>query len=217
MARFDVRRCCMVKVARHSGIDRLNVWFSNNPGAYVFNVGAHTGAFTRFVMRNDAAACVAFEPQPDLANGLEALNYPGVTVSRYALMDKPGVGTLHIPLDKKVSGLACLGTPERFRKWTTITVDTTTIDLFFNALGWDRLDFIKIDVEGAELFVLQGGKAVIEKYKPAVFAEYTDMNTAQFGYKRDAIDELLVSYGYETEEVAPWDLWALPISKGGNK
>jgi len=196
-------------MVRASGVTRLVEWFDKNQGAYVLDVGAHKGAFTRLAMRNGAAACVAFEPQPELAASLEALAMPNVVVSSYALMDKPGDSKIHVPISKKDAGLACLGKPKRYKHWNDVSVRVSTIDLFLAGHGWNRPDIIKIDVEGAELFVLKGGEKTIRENGPALFVEYANMNTEQFGYKREEIWEYLEALGYECEEVAPWDLWAI--------
>ncbi|MGX1186648.1 FkbM family methyltransferase [Pseudomonas sp. F-14 TE3623] len=53
----------------------------------------------------------------------------------------------------------------------TVNVEVKTIDETFATLGLDRLDFMKIDVEGFELEVLEGALQTLSKYKPRVVLE----------------------------------------------
>jgi len=67
-----------------------------------------------------------------------------------------------------------------------INVDLKTID----SLALDRVDFIKIDVEGMEESVVEGSEETIGKLKPILFVEVLKSNT-------DAIHKKLSSLGYE--------------------
>ncbi len=57
-------------------------------------------------------------------------------------------------------------------------------------------DFIKIDVEGAELFVLQGGLKTIRNSKPIIFAEMLRKHAATFNYHPNDIIDLLAEENY---------------------
>ena len=57
-----------------------------------------------------------------------------------------------------------------------ITVQSTTLDHFCASHGIDRLDFLKIDVEGAELSVLKGSADMLRRRKiMAVYFEFNDL------------------------------------------
>ena len=59
------------------------------------------------------------------------------------------------------------------------------------------VDFIKCDVEGAELFVYQGGIEAIKAYKPIIFSEMLRKWTAKFNYSPNSIIDLLSNCGYK--------------------
>ncbi len=61
----------------------------------------------------------------------------------------------------------------------------------------DRVDFIKCDVEGAELFVYQGGLKTIEKHKPIIYSEMLRKWAAKFNYHPNDIINLLHEIGYD--------------------
>lgn len=59
-----------------------------------------------------------------------------------------------------------------------------------------RVDFIKCDVEGAELLVFQGAINSIEKYKPIIFTEILRKWSKKFNYQPQDIIDLLLKIGY---------------------
>ena len=58
------------------------------------------------------------------------------------------------------------------------------------------IDFIKCDVEGNELFVLQGSSSVLEKHKPILLVELLRKWCAPFGYHPNEVLELMFDLGY---------------------
>jgi len=81
----------------------------------------------------------------------------------------------------------------------TVNVDLKTID----SLELERVDFIKIDVEGMEEAVLDGAKATIEELNPIIFVEILKSNP-------DAIHKKLSSLGYE---IFPMGMNSLAVHK----
>ena len=61
----------------------------------------------------------------------------------------------------------------------------------------ERLDFIKIDVEGAELFALKGMYFHIEKYKPLLLIEINEDTFNAAGYTSKELVDYLSDFGYE--------------------
>lgn len=62
--------------------------------------------------------------------------------------------------------------------------------------GGHQVDFIKCDVEGAELFVFQGGIQTIQEHKPVIFCEMLRKWAAKFNYHPNDIIQLLGTVGY---------------------
>lgn len=78
------------------------------------------------------------------------------------------------------------------------------IDTIVSEQKLDRLDLIKIDVEGAELSVLNGGLKSFKKFKPRIIIE-TDRE------KIGKIKDLLKPLGYEISEIDGTNLFAKPV------
>jgi hypothetical protein len=89
-----------------------------------------------------------------------------------------------------------------------IRVPIETLDEVIGRLDWDRLDFIKIDVEGMELEVFSGAQRTLAKYRPVVLFE--SMSWARdYRRQKSGIDifreiaNLLAEIGYRTFELTP--------------
>jgi FkbM family methyltransferase len=193
--------------------DLLRFFYERMPaGCRFLDVGANTGSYALLCALRSDATCIAFEPYPAVSEVLQAnlvLNNLGerVTVSPYALLACDEKAILSLP-PAGASGLACLvGTPSRFKPAGVALVETRRLD----GLDLGRVDMIKLDVEGAELYVLRGAVETLRRDHPALLVEYDERNVAAFGYEREAIIEFLRGVGYTHFEFPTpdkRDLWA---------
>jgi FkbM family methyltransferase len=138
---------------------------------------------------------IAFEPIPDLAAQLAA-SLPQVDTRQLAL--GAATGSADFCHFRKLDGWSGLrrspeisdtrGDPEQ------ITVQVSTLDIELAQL---RPDVIKIDVEGAELDVLAGGREVLTRARPLVIFEHVATAAALYGSSSAAVWDLLSELGYE--------------------
>lgn len=139
------------------------------PGQVFFDVGAHAGYFTLLASRctGPTGRVVAFEPLPGNAEVIRrqlAINgCCNAQVEASAVSSQPGSAQIHVTPDVANTHLADIeighadGTVvER------IEVPVTSIDAFIAETGL-RPSSLKVDVEGAELEVLEGGRALFEQ------------------------------------------------------
>lgn len=89
-----------------------------------------------------------------------------------------------------------LGSNDEFSDHLEVVVRTDTLDRFVKSNAISRLDFVKADVEGAELRVLQGGEATIEQFRPTILLEIEERHVARFGYRAQDVADWLVDRGY---------------------
>lgn len=75
-------------------------------------------------------------------------------------------------------------------------IKLTTIDNAMEQYNINRIDLIKIDVEGFEQKVLTGAKRTLNKFKPFLFIEIDDNNLKEHGDSVGSLIENLQSYGY---------------------
>ncbi len=135
------------------------------------DVGANEGMFVREMLKfAPQGEHMAFEPIPELAAKVEA-KYPQVEVHNCALADVSGWSTFQLVTNNPgYSGLRRRSYEFGEPIIREITVRTRTLDELYPP---DRpLRFIKIDVEGAEYLVLQGGKRTLMKYRPYIVFEH---------------------------------------------
>jgi len=129
---------------------------SINSGDVVIDIGAHVGMFTVKAARKvaNSGLVVAIEPEE---------NFRGVT----ELIVSELSGT---------HKLALYPNPENPKDKKTVPIDT--LDNIIQELGLRRIDFIKIDAEGAELDILKGAQNVLQFTKYLAIAAYHTPNEA---------------------------------------
>lgn len=179
----------------------------------MIDVGAAHGSALR-VFAGDGWHVWACEPNPANRAVLErvASQYPLVEVMPYAISDqrKDGVSFYTSSVS---SGLGSL-TPFDASHRPEYTVDIRSLaDLFPEMTS---LDFLKIDTEGYDLFVLKG--VPWSRLRPhLILCEYDNHKSVPLGYRMEDMAELLRNQGYEVwvSESAPIpDYGKLPEWKG---
>ncbi|HEX5853623.1 MAG TPA: FkbM family methyltransferase [Solirubrobacteraceae bacterium] len=160
------------------------------------DVGSNRGQVLREAVRvAPRARHIAFEPIPALAQEI-ARAFPSVDCRRKALGKSAGSAEFcHFTQLDGWSGLR--RNPEisdERGKPELITVEVSTLDAELAGL---TPTVIKIDVEGAELAVLEGGRAVLANAHPLLIFEHVPETAALYGDAPDAVWELLAELDYE--------------------
>lgn len=143
------------------------------PGAHVVDVGANTGNHTIFFAGPmKAASVLPFEPLPAAADALRASvmrnGLENVDLSRLGVGVSDRGGRMRLVF----SGRGGLGAtslePDPAGEISVATLDSMVSD---------RVDLLKIDVEGMEMSVLAGSRELIQQWKPLIFIEIANRNT----------------------------------------
>ncbi|MBL7145632.1 MAG: FkbM family methyltransferase [Phycisphaerae bacterium] len=176
----------------------------------VFDMGANLGQYTLL-----AAKCVgkaghvhSFEPSSRMFSELEfnvSLNKISdiCTLNKMAVSDMAGTSELS-KYEPGFEVFASLGS--NFRQSESLLgyeeVKTIRLDDYIENAGIDRVDFMKIDIEGAELLALRGAEKLLSRSNaPAILLELADINTDGFGYKATEIWDYLRKFGYSMYHV----------------
>ncbi|OGW91501.1 MAG: hypothetical protein A3D28_02885 [Omnitrophica bacterium RIFCSPHIGHO2_02_FULL_63_14] len=168
------------------------------PGGVAFDVGANIGSYmlwmSRFV-KNGRIVC--FEPDPKnfaRCSDLVRLNRlePVVSVERLALSDKKGALLFSQGRDRQNHLI-----PEGARPaGDALAVEAVTLDDYCAARGIERIDYLKMDVEGAELFVLRGARRLLEGRRIALIQFELNTQVEKYGIAPSALTDLLRANGF---------------------
>lgn len=140
------------------------------PGDIVLDCGANIGVFTRSALFRGAKLVVAIEPEPANVESLRRTFAHEITEGRVIVYPK-GVWDHVDTLDLTVSGGGTMSggsviiAPNEYMTGK-VRVPLTTIDLMVAELGLKKVDFIKMDIEGAEKNAIKGGAETIRKFHP---------------------------------------------------
>ena len=140
------------------------------------DIGANVGVYSELMSRY-CDKVHAFEPNPKIYSILQRCAAHNVECHQIALSDIDGNGELRIPRSIKGhsnqgSSLSKVKVSDNF---DVITVPTTRLD----SLDLGTIGFIKIDVEGFELNVLQGAIDTLAKNRPTLLIEMEERHTRQ--------------------------------------
>lgn len=135
------------------------------------DVGSHKGEVLELALKiSKKGKHFAFEPIPYLFHKLNDKYGSKCEVLNYGLSDQKKQSSFqHVTTNPAYSGIKKRTYPKE-EQVETIQIQLDTLD---NQLKQhDRVDMIKIDVEGAELEVLRGAKKIIEKFHPIIVFEH---------------------------------------------
>lgn len=169
------------------------------PGAVVLDVGAHIGQFTLLAAKRvrPSGRVLSFEPNPPVRDRLErnvAVNgFANVAVRPEALSARPGPARIHLPDDESRSGDASLAPGRASAR--SVSVECARLDDVLEEEGVDRVDLVKLDAEGLEHEVLEGGRGAVTGGLPAVLFEVNDLRETPSGFSAPAM-EMLSGLGY---------------------
>ncbi|MBI1898586.1 MAG: FkbM family methyltransferase [Acidobacteria bacterium] len=174
----------------------------------VFDCGANIGFFTRYALDRGAQRVIAFEPSPENTYCLRMNLSPEIESGRVIVIEK-GVWDKQTTLSFSTRNVANPGghhIVENGDGGGTITINTTSIDEAANELDIERVDYIKMDVEGAEVRALEGAKNVMRKHRPrlCIATEHTADLYANTLAVIESVRKLDSTYRYLCTEVHPY-------------
>jgi FkbM family methyltransferase len=189
-------------------------------GMVFWDVGAHIGEFSLLASRQVGAKgrVDAFEPNPQLSRlicrTIEANRLPNVTVHSHAVADRSGVAEFVIDSEPSISHMRA--PKEETPATSTIAVSTLPLDDFHLQCGYSP-HLVKIDVEGAEMMVLQGAQSLLRlppETAPVWITEFAPENCARYHYHPDELLNEFSREGYKNFWLTSSDLadaqWGKP-------
>jgi FkbM family methyltransferase len=153
-----------------------------HPGAVCLDIGANIGFFSVFLGRHcPRGRVIAFEPSranvAHLRRNLALNALSNVEVEPIGVYDRTGVLELHYT-SKHPGG--SFFAESAIDAGELESIEVTSIDEWAERVGLERLDLVKLDVEGSELRVLRGAEKTLRRFKPALFVECNPISLRRF-------------------------------------
>jgi FkbM family methyltransferase len=163
------------------------------PGYIVFDCGANQGIYTCAfaALVGPSGRVIAIEPQDyaveAIRKNISINGFNNVVVQHSAVSDSEGSATLDVS-----RGAVSASIIRDFGRQSARTVHTVTLERVAEREGLDRVDLVKMDIEGAEYNALRGAEGLLAKYKPILVLEASPSDPDWF-----RVATLLKKYDYE--------------------
>jgi FkbM family methyltransferase len=151
------------------------------PGWTVVDVGANIGYFT-LLMANRVGPqgkVIAFEPLSEnfriLKENIKLNDHTNVVAENYALMSRAERIELRSATPGAITWVASVRIDEQSAVESQ-SVEAVTLDEYVEKNGSAKIDFLKIDVEGAEASVLEGATNLLDRDRPTLLIEMHELD-----------------------------------------
>ena len=178
------------------------------PDAVCLDVGANVGLTTLalaslatqgrvFALEADARTC-RFLAQNIRDNGLSNVTveqcFMGLDGARKTFLFCPYDPARSPSMQPKFLGKI----PGASERWDPVEVECLSVDEFVSSHGLERLDFIKLDCEGADIEILSSARQTLERFRPTVVLEFNSFCLTTFARANpaDAIEVVLATFPY---------------------
>jgi FkbM family methyltransferase len=172
----------------------------------LFDVGANEGNWSQGMLRRLPSARVfLFDPSPGCQAVIRDKKLPGATLIPCALGEQAGQTTYYSSsaTDGSASLYVRRDTPFQELKYQSTTVEVRTLDDIIDSFQIDFVDFLKMDIEGHEVFALRGAKRALAARKIRAFSfEFGCGNINSRTFFRD-LWELANEAGFALWRVTP--------------
>lgn len=171
-------------------------------GDIFFDVGANGGIFTVIAAKKIGSSghVYAFEPGLNelklLRHNIAVNNLKNVTVVERAVSNKSGTAQFAVCYDGAMNSLAKTDHPgQKIKAWQTI--ETISLDEFVRKMNINKVNLIKIDVEGAEKLVIEGAAATFQSQEQLmILLEANNLNASSFNYSVWELLSELIDRGF---------------------
>ena len=170
----------------------------------VIDVGGHAGQFSKMFADIAQQGCIfTFEPATYARTILHTVLFlnkkHNVVVVPAGLGAHGGCEIINIPLKRKRSlgfGLSHIGDENSGRIVVREPVVLITLDEFIIKTGIERVDFIKADIEGWELKMLEGARETLKRFRPTIMIELNEDHLKRAGDSLADTWSFLTTIGY---------------------
>jgi len=180
-------------------------------GMTVIDIGANIGYYTILMARavGENGRVIAVEPNPvmvrELTRNIAINNIKNVDIESIALSHENGQIEFYCP-EYGAESHGSLRPNRTFQINNTIAVQTERIDDLLARIGCKKVDFVKIDAEGAEYSIFNGGDKLLTQMKPRIIFECAETLREAFGGNVFDCLAYIHSKGYQLREI-DYGMW----------
>lgn len=181
------------------------------------DVGCHCGTILRLMKRHaPRGRFFAFEPIPQLHAGLvRQFADANTRIYDLALTDRRGQSSFsHVVSNPGYSGLRQRLYDRPDERIVPLRVQTDRLDAVLQRAGSPKVDFIKIDVEGADHLVLEGATECIRRDRPVIVFEFGERSNGCYGASAAGVfDFVTQTLSLRLSELSGFLLGGPPLSE----
>lgn len=152
------------------------------PGGVFMDIGGNTGIYTmkaaQFFRNCGSGTVITYEPLPEmlavLNRNAQLNSFDNIRLRGFCLGETTGTAEFWLNFNRPASS-SLVGRDPSARRLSTLVF---RLDEIFPLEKLDRLDYVKIDVEGAEAYVIAGAKATFTRFRPIIQMETDIANSA---------------------------------------
>ena len=169
------------------------------PSMVFFDLGAHVGQYTLLAAYKvgRSGQVHAFEPLKanfqSLVKNVQLNGLQNATLNNVAVSDYNGSAALYVEQGKNRGNVSIAEKTAGHRRLDTCKV--IRLDDYFADLKLERVDMIKMNIEGAEWKALMGATEIVRHYRPTLILE-VGSDCYAFGYTRAEMVRWLEGFGY---------------------
>lgn len=171
-------------------------------GQTVFDLGANVGYYTLMFARRVGNSGIVHCFEPDRKNFRQLVDniylnqLSNVVANQVAVSNANGYMTLYSNSDEN-GGMKSI--VQQFEHvYDREKVETICLDDYVKQNAIDKVDFIKVDIEGAEMLAFQGAEHLLSSSKaPDIMLEINPICLSRLGFSDIELQKLLIDYGYK--------------------
>lgn len=192
--------------------ERAHMYSLLNDGDIIFDIGANIGWYSlNYAKSYPNSVIYSFEPVDrnfqTLSKNIKLNGFQNIHAHSTGFWHTEATLPFYVyPQNTGASSAADLLETDGMQ---LINCKVNTLDSFVSQSSITKLDFIKCDVEGSELFVFQGGKNSIERFQPIIFSEMLRKWSKKFNYHPNDIIKFMNDLGYYSFEILGENIYSI--------
>ena len=177
------------------------------PNMHIIDAGANIGFYSLLASSylSQEGQVFAFEPVPKnyekLDKNIQQSQKHNIQVIKKGLWHEEDTLTFSLSDDMQ-DNIGSFTASKTSSSSHQFQCPVTTLDKLVEEKTIPKVDLMKMDIEGSELFALQGAKSTLETHKPSILMEINQEASQGFNYGPEAIEDILMPLGYKIFKVS---------------